>query len=133
MRRRRIPSYLSPFPPKVFSLSRVALRTGRVVRSCIIGHNHAYLLINSSGVGERSRTAWASRPSDSPGSRLWEARSSSRSASPCSRSRGQSFRVPVILGDRNLVGLTTLEIFGFAVDPVENKLIPKTGVLYPAA
>ncbi|HYU06093.1 MAG TPA: retroviral-like aspartic protease family protein [Thermoplasmata archaeon] len=46
---------------------------------------------------------------------------------------GQSFRVPVILGDRNLVGITTLEILGFAVDPVENKLIPKTGVLYPAA
>jgi len=39
----------------------------------------------------------------------------------------------VILGDRNLVGLTTLEILGFAVDPVENKLIPKAGVLYPAA
>src|SRR5437899_2353668 len=36
---------------------------------------------------------------------------------------GQSFRVPVILGDRNLVGLTTLEILGFAVDPVENKLL----------
>jgi hypothetical protein len=26
---------------------------------------------------------------------------------------GQSFRVPVILGDRNLVGLTTLEVAGF--------------------
>jgi len=39
----------------------------------------------------------------------------------------------VILGDRNLVGLTTLEILGFAVDPVENKLVPKTGFLYPAS
>lgn len=45
---------------------------------------------------------------------------------------GQSFRVPVILGDRNLVGLTTLEILGFTVDPVENRLVPKTGILYPA-
>jgi hypothetical protein len=32
---------------------------------------------------------------------------------------------------RNLVRLTTLEILGFAVDPVENKLVPKTGILYP--
>jgi len=46
---------------------------------------------------------------------------------------GQSFRVPVILGDQNLVGLTTLETLGFAVDPVDRKLIPKPGVLYPLA
>jgi len=30
---------------------------------------------------------------------------------------GRGFRVPVILGDQNLVGLTTLETLGFAVDP----------------
>jgi predicted aspartyl protease len=44
---------------------------------------------------------------------------------------GQSFRVPVILGDQNLVGLTTLETLGFAVDPLDRKLVPKPGVLYP--
>ncbi len=44
---------------------------------------------------------------------------------------GRSFRVPVILGDRNLVGLTTLETLGFGVDPVERKLLPKAGVLFP--
>ena len=44
---------------------------------------------------------------------------------------GQSFDVPVILGDQNLVGLTTLETLGFAVDPVENRLVPKNGTLYP--
>ena len=43
---------------------------------------------------------------------------------------GQSFRVPVILGDQNLVGLTTLETLGFGVDPVEGKLVPKPGILY---
>ena len=46
---------------------------------------------------------------------------------------GQSFRVPVILGDRNLVGLTTLEILGLTVDPVDNKLVRKDGILYPMA
>lgn len=46
---------------------------------------------------------------------------------------GQSFRVPVILGDRNLIGLTTLETLGFVVDPLENRLIPRPGILYPAA
>ena len=46
---------------------------------------------------------------------------------------GQSFRVPVILGDRHLVGLTTLEILGFAVDPVHNRLEAKDGILFPAA
>jgi len=45
---------------------------------------------------------------------------------------GQSFRVPVILGDQNLVGLTTLETLGFGVDPVEGKLVPKPGILYAA-
>ncbi len=44
---------------------------------------------------------------------------------------GQSFRVPVILGDRNLVGLTTLETLGFTVDPLERRLVPKPRVMYP--
>ncbi len=46
---------------------------------------------------------------------------------------GKSFRVPVILGDQNLVGLTTLETLGFGVDPVERRLVPRPGVLFPAA
>jgi len=46
---------------------------------------------------------------------------------------GQSFRVPMILGDQNLIGLTTLETLGFAVDPVERKLVPKPGILYALA
>jgi len=45
----------------------------------------------------------------------------------------QSFDVPVILGDQNLVGLTTLETLGFAVHPVDRRLVPKQGILYPAA
>jgi len=45
---------------------------------------------------------------------------------------GQRFRVPVILGDQNLAGLTTLETLGFGVDPVEGKLVPKPGILYAA-
>lgn len=45
---------------------------------------------------------------------------------------GRSFRVPVILGDRNLVGLTTLETLLFAVDPTTMKLTPRHGVLFPA-
>ena len=43
---------------------------------------------------------------------------------------GRSFRVPVILGDQNLVGLTTLETLGFGVDPVDRRLVPKPGVLF---
>src|SRR2546427_66626 len=47
--------------PRVFSLSRVVFRTGRVVRSCIIGHNLAYLLMNSSGVGENAASFSSAR------------------------------------------------------------------------
>ncbi|MBI4416906.1 MAG: hypothetical protein HY557_07985 [Euryarchaeota archaeon] len=46
---------------------------------------------------------------------------------------GRSFRVPIILGDQNLVGLTTLETLLFAVDPTTQKLIPRHGVLFPAS
>lgn len=45
---------------------------------------------------------------------------------------GRSFRVPVILGDQNLVGLTTLETLLFAVDPTTERLIPRRGVLFTA-
>ncbi len=45
---------------------------------------------------------------------------------------GKRFRVPVILGDLNLVGLTTLEILGLAVDPVDETLVDKPGILYRA-
>jgi len=43
---------------------------------------------------------------------------------------GRSFRVPVILGDQNLVGVTTLETLGFEVDPVDRKLVVKPGILF---
>jgi len=43
---------------------------------------------------------------------------------------GRSFRVPVILGDQNLVGLTTLETLLFAVDPTTERLVPRHGVLF---
>lgn len=43
---------------------------------------------------------------------------------------GRSFRVPVILGDQNLIGLTTLETLGFAVNPIERKLVQKPGVIF---
>ena len=44
---------------------------------------------------------------------------------------GRSFRVPVILGDQNLVGFTTLETLLFAIDPMTLKLIPRHGILFP--
>ena len=44
---------------------------------------------------------------------------------------GKRFRVPVILGDLNLVGLTTLEILGLTVDPIDQKLVEKPGFIYP--
>lgn len=43
---------------------------------------------------------------------------------------GRSLRVPVILGDQNLVGLTTLETLLFAVDPTTERLIRRRGVLF---
>jgi hypothetical protein len=47
--------------------------------------------------------------------------------------RGRSFRVPVILGDQNLVGLTTLETLSFAVDPTTRDLIVRRGILFAAS
>jgi len=46
---------------------------------------------------------------------------------------GRSFRVPVILGDQNLVGLTTLETLSFAVDPTTQGLIARRGILFAAS
>jgi len=46
---------------------------------------------------------------------------------------GRSFRVPVILGDQNLVGCTTLETLSFAVDPTIHRLVPKHGHLFSVA
>ncbi len=46
--------------------------------------------------------------------------------------QGRSFRVPVILGDQNLVGLTTLETLGFAVDPTTQSLVHRRMPLFPA-
>lgn len=46
---------------------------------------------------------------------------------------GRRFTVPVVLGDRNLVGLTTLETLQFTVDPIGGRLVPRAGILFPAA
>ena len=42
------------------------------------------------------------------------------------------FRLPVVLGDHNLIGLTTLETLGFGVDSVRKRLVPVRGILFPA-
>lgn len=44
---------------------------------------------------------------------------------------GRSFRVPVVLGDTNLIGLTTLETLQLTVDPIAGRLVSRRGILFP--